>query len=576
MVLMMMVMQCMMILVLHECMMLPLLLLMVMMMVMRWLLMMVIMLLVVKGRLLVMTVCPDGGGDPQRIAKCAVFVDTFHGRWCAVDSQHPLTLGIEGASQMAIGVVQLAHHLDLIVAGLEELVGDHAAIGPLYIRLADRFLQRVAVLAAPQMTNDLPVAVDRLETPDWHLERRKEKDVTTGVAPGTTSSGYYLFAEGEERQLPVDSVGELTLDHLLALVLAVLPAHEAQVRLDRRIVRAQIVAPQMVALLAAERVQGPVAGVPEAFLVARLHERVVHVVAALLGNVQLVAELADEADAQYAHVAAVVRINVDRQDGGRVRRQQLIVREIEVGDLLQNFAALRPLQRQDAELLRVIAHDGAESFFLDRRQDVTLGVVGRKDPLRGFFRLAASKEELAEVAEIEHSGIVATDDRASYQVMMLRESEGVVAPERFLVMGVGVLGVIVEAVPIVRLHYHRFVGQEVTGSLPAMAFFHHSPVLNHLLCKWQKCREKSVKRRTSYANMCRSGRSLMIQCASCSAQPAPSIMPAEFPLTDGSGPISGLWSGVNDSGPQIVLLMPAAPNAGHSFTAPWMCVSNTE
>lgn len=114
----------------------------------------------------------------------------------------------------------------------------------------------------------------------------------------------------------------------------------------------------MVALLATQRVQCTISGIPQTFLVSGLHQRVVHVITTLLRNVQLVAQFSDEANPQDSHVALVERIDLDAQNGSGVGWQFLLVAQIEIGDLLDDLAALRSLDRKYAQLFGVIGNDG--------------------------------------------------------------------------------------------------------------------------------------------------------------------------------------------------------------------------
>ena len=83
------------------------------------------------------------------------------------------------------------------------------------------------------------------------------------------------------------------------------------------------------------------------------------------------------------------------------------------------------------------------------------------------------------------------------------------------------------------------------------------------------------KRAGSYPNMSSDGAPSATQLASSRAAPPASIMPAELkphachaPRRPGCGPTSGLWSGVNDSGPQTVERIPARSMAGQRLMCP--------
>uniref|UniRef100_A0A2M4DRK4 Putative secreted protein n=1 Tax=Anopheles darlingi TaxID=43151 RepID=A0A2M4DRK4_ANODA len=67
---------------------------------------------------------------------------------------------------------------------------------------------------------------------------------------------------------------------------------------------------------------------------------------------------------------------------------------------------------------------------------------------------------------------------------MIGETELVITLQCFLVVRVGVLGMIVVPIPIVRLHHDRFIFKEVPWPFPTMTFLHHGAILDHLLVEW--------------------------------------------------------------------------------------------
>lgn len=115
----------------------------------------------------------------------------------------------------------------------------------------------------------------------------------------------------------------------------------------------------MVPFLTTQRIQCPVACVPQVFLVAGLHQRIVDVIAALLRNVQLISQLAYEAYAKDSYITLVKRINLNAQNGGGIRRELSLVAEIEIGYLLDNFSTFWALNGEDAQFFGVVSNVGA-------------------------------------------------------------------------------------------------------------------------------------------------------------------------------------------------------------------------
>lgn len=149
---------------------------------------------------------------------------------------------------------------------------------------------------------------------------------------------------------------QLSLDSGSSLVIATLPTGESEIRFDRCVIRSQIVSPQMVTLFAAQRVQRTITGVPESFLIPGLHQYIVHIVAALLRDVQFVSQLSDEAHSQDSHVALIERVDLDAQNGSGIRWKELFIVEIEIGDLLKDLSALWSLDGQYAQLFGMIGN----------------------------------------------------------------------------------------------------------------------------------------------------------------------------------------------------------------------------
>lgn len=96
----------------------------------------------------------------------------------------------------------------------------------------------------------------------------------------------------------------------------------------------------MVAFLAAQAVQCSVTRLPQVPGLAVLDDTLVDTLARLQGYVQLVAELADKADAKSAHEFAVRTHQLRGGEG------ELVVSYVLVDDVLQDFLATKRTQRK--------------------------------------------------------------------------------------------------------------------------------------------------------------------------------------------------------------------------------------